>query len=76
MLWPEERVTVAQMIHSFTINGARANHLERTTGSIEIGRSADLVVLDTDLFEVEPTEIFDAHVLFTMGRGRVLHDAL
>ena len=76
VLWPEQRVTVAQMIRSFTINGAKANYLEKTTGSIEVGKSADLVVLDKNLFKVEPAELFDAHVLFTMGRGEVLHDAL
>ena len=76
VLWPEQRVTVAQMIRSFTINGAKASFLEKTAGSIEVGKSADLVVLDKNLFQVEPAEIFDAHVLFTMGRGQVLHDAL
>ena len=76
VLWPEERVSVAQMIRSFTINGAKANYLEKTTGSIEVGKSADLVVLDKNLLQVEPAELFEAHVLFTMGRGQVLHDGL
>ena len=76
VLWPEERVTVNQMIRSFTINGAKANFLEKKIGSIKVGKSADLIVLDTDLFKVEATELFDAHVLFTMGRGTVLFDTL
>jgi predicted amidohydrolase YtcJ len=76
VLWPEERVTLNQMIRSFTINGAKANFLEKRIGSIKVGKSADLIVLDTDLFKVEATELFDAHVLFTMGRGTVLYDTL
>ena len=34
-------------------------------------------MLDTNLFKVaDPTELFNAHVLFTMGEGKVLHDQL
>ena len=76
VLWPEERVTVKQMIRSFTINGARANFLEKRTGSIKVGKRADLVVLDTNLLKVEPTALFNAQVLFTMGEGKVLFDTL
>ncbi len=76
VLWPKERVTVEQMIRSFTIEGAKANYLDKQTGTIKVGKSADLVVLDTNLFDVAPTELFNAHVLFTMGNGQVLHDAL
>ena len=45
------------MIRSFTINGAYANFLEKETGSIEVGKKADLVVLDKNLFEIPVTEI-------------------
>ncbi len=57
ILWPEERVTLEQMIRSFTINGAYANFLEKETGSIEVGKKADLIVLDKNLFEIPVTEI-------------------
>jgi predicted amidohydrolase YtcJ len=76
VLWPEERVSVKQMIRSFTIAGARANFLEKRTGSIKVGKRADLVVLDTNLLKVKPTELFNAQVLFTMGEGKVLFDTL
>jgi len=76
VLWPQERVTVDQMIRSFTINGAKANFLEKKTGSIKVGKRADLVVLSANLFKVEPTELFNAQVLFTMGEGKVLFDTL
>ncbi len=69
ILWPEERVTLEQMIRSFTINGAYANFLEKETGSIEVGKKADLIVLDKNLFEIPVTEISKAKVLMTLFEG-------
>lgn len=70
VLWPEERVTLEQMIRSFTINGAYANFLERETGSIEVGKKADMIVLDKNLFEIPVTEIHKAKVLMTLFEGK------
>ena len=77
VLWPQERVTIRQMIRSFTIGGARANFLDKQTGTIKVGKRADLVVLNMNLFKVaRPTDLFKAHVRFTMGSGKVLYDTL
>ena len=70
VLWPEERVTLEQMIRSFTINGAYANFLEKETGSIEVGKKADLIVLDKNLFEIPVTDIHKAKVLMTLFEGK------
>ncbi len=70
VLWPEERATLEQMIASVTIFGAYANFLEKETGSIEPGKSADCVVLDRDLFRIAPDEIGKAKVVMTIFRGR------
>lgn len=70
ILWPEERVTLEQMIRSFTINGAYANFLEKETGSIEVGKKADIIVLDKNLFEIPVTEIHKAKVLMTLFEGK------
>lgn len=43
-------------------------------GSIEIGKQADMIVLDRNLFEIDPTEIRDTQVLTTMIGGRVVFD--
>jgi len=69
VLWPQECVTVAQMIDSFTIGGARAHGLETETGSLEPGKSADLIVLDTNILTAAPDEIGAAKVLLTVFRG-------
>jgi predicted amidohydrolase YtcJ len=70
VLWPEERATLDQMITSFTINGAYANFLENTTGSIEVGKMADLVVLDRNLFSIPVEEISTAKVISTFFAGK------
>ncbi len=70
VLWPEERVTVEQMMRSYTIEGAYSNFLEDETGSIELGKSADLVVVDTDITTCAPEEIGTSLVLMTMFEGR------
>lgn len=70
ILWPEERATLDQMIASFTINGAYANFLENTTGSIEVGKMADLIVLDQNLFFMAPDKISEAKVILTFFAGK------
>ena len=68
-LWPEEAVDVERLIAAFTINGARANFLEGETGSLEIGKSADLVVLSDDILALPPERIHEAEVRLTLFRG-------
>lgn len=61
------------MVQSFTINGAYALFAETITGSIEPGKSADLVVLDRNLLEVQSREISHASVLMTIFRGETVY---
>jgi predicted amidohydrolase YtcJ len=67
---PEERISLDSAIAAFTINAAFVNHHEKETGSIEVGKYADLVVIDRNLFELEPAEISAASVLLTLFEGR------
>jgi len=70
VLWPEERASLEEMITSFTINGAYANFVESQTGSLEVGKSADLVVVDRDLFSIPATDIQKAKVVLTLFGGK------
>ena len=72
---PDERVDLATMIAMYTINAAYQNHLERETGSIEVGKSADLIVLDRNLFEVPSREIHRVRVLRTLLEGETVYRA-
>jgi predicted amidohydrolase YtcJ len=73
VLWPREIATLEQMIASFTINGAYANFLEKVTGSIEIGKAADLIVLDENLFKIPANEISKAKVILTLSGGKEVY---
>ncbi|HEY9784599.1 MAG TPA: amidohydrolase [Candidatus Obscuribacterales bacterium] len=66
----EEQVDLAQILAAYTINGAYVNGQDKRTGSIEVGKAADLIVVDRNLFSIAPREIHKARVLFTLFNGR------
>jgi len=70
----DERVDLATMIEAYTINGAYQMGLEDEQGSIEVGKRADLVVLDRNLFELAPAEINEARVMMTIFDGRTVYE--
>jgi predicted amidohydrolase YtcJ len=72
---PDERIDLPEAIAAFTMGSAFVNHLDEVTGSIEVGKLADLVVLDRDLFEHPTSEICDARALLTMVGGRKVFEA-
>jgi predicted amidohydrolase YtcJ len=76
VLWPKEKATLEEMIATFTLNGAYANFLDKETGSLEVGKQADIVVLEKNLFEIAPTEIAQTKVLLTVVDGEVVFNDL
>jgi predicted amidohydrolase YtcJ len=70
---PRERITLEQAITAATRNAAYVNHLDDRTGSVEVGKLGDLVVLDHNLFEIEPAAISDARVVATIFDGQVVY---
>ncbi len=73
---PEEAITLAQALDAFTINAAYVNRLEKDTGSLEVGKRADLAVLDRNLFDIKPAELSDTKVLVTLFEGKPVHGDL
>jgi predicted amidohydrolase YtcJ len=69
-----ERVDLPTMIALYTINAAWALHQEKETGSIEVGKLADLVVLDRNLFEIPADGIHEARVLRTLLEGKTVYE--
>jgi len=67
---PQERLALPEILAAYTVGGAYAAFEEKETGSIEVGKAADLVVLDRNLFEIPPEEIHRSRVLLTMLEGR------
>jgi predicted amidohydrolase YtcJ len=66
---PEERLDLETSIAAFTIGSAFVNHLDRETGSIEVGKLADMAVIDRNLFAHPPGEIAEARCQMTFVEG-------
>ncbi len=73
---PHETIDLATALAAFTINSAFVNGIEKTTGSIEVGKLADLVVLDQNLFGIPADKISDTKVLLTLFGGQAVHGEL
>jgi len=71
---PAERITLEQAIHGFTLGSAYVNHLDDDTGSITVGKLADLAVVDRDLFAPDAGPIGDARVLATFVGGAAVFE--
>lgn len=70
-----EAITPAQALDSLTVNAAYTCFLEHETGSIAVGQSADLTVVDTDLLSLPGFETTRAAVCATFFRGRTVYDS-
>ncbi len=71
---PEQRITVAQAVHAYTVGAAFAEHQEKVKGSIEPGKLADLVALSDDIFSIAPEKIQNTKVDLTIFDGRVIYE--
>jgi predicted amidohydrolase YtcJ len=67
---PEQKISVAEAVHAFTMGSAYASFEEKLKGSIEPGKLADLAVLTDDIFEIDSVKIADTKVFLTIFDGR------
>ena len=72
---PHERISLEDAINGYTLGAAYAGRREKTEGSIEPGKVADLIVLSQDLFKIEPNQIANTEVLLTMVGGKVVYQS-
>ena len=72
---PEETVDLATIVAAYTTNGATLAHEESWRGSISVGKVADFVVLDRDIFAIPAADIHQAKVLWTFFEGRAVYRA-
>ncbi len=72
---PDQRLSLEQAIEGYTLGAAVAGHREKTEGSIEVGKLADLVILDRDLFKTPASESYRTEVQLTMVGGKVVYRA-
>lgn len=71
--YPSECVSVSDAIDAYTIESAYAEFMEDRKGRIKAGYYADLVLLDRDIFTVDPMEIKDIQPEMTMVGGKVVY---
>ena len=72
-LWPEQAVDLETALRIFTINGAVAGKQADRTGSIEVGKSADFIVLDRNIFQVPVEDISETKVVLTVVSGEEVY---
>ena len=72
---PEQRMTRLECVAGYTIHAAAAAWRSQDTGSLSIGKSADLIVLDRDIFTCDAHDISEAAVLLTVLAGRDVYRA-
>ncbi|MGH9514826.1 MAG: amidohydrolase [Terriglobales bacterium] len=71
---PSESISLEDAIKGYTINAAFAGHREKTEGSLEPGKLADLIILSQNIFDVDPHRLVDTKVTLTMVGGRVVYE--
>ena len=71
----DERIPLETAIDAYTINAAYAMKHDKITGSLEVGKRADLVVLDRDILTTAPETIQETKVLATYLDGRLVYSA-
>ena len=71
---PEERLDLIDALAAFTAGSAYVNHLDEDTGTLEVGKLADLAVLDRDLFDRGAGAIGDARVVGTFVEGVAVYE--
>jgi predicted amidohydrolase YtcJ len=71
---PDERMTRAEALRSYTLEAAYGAFREQELGSLEPGKLADITVLSKDILAVPDAEILKAEVLYTLVDGRIRHE--
>lgn len=73
--YSDQAMSVEQALQSFTINAAFAAHAETFSGSLDVGKQADFIVIDQDIFTIEPQNIWKTKILETWVAGNRVYQA-
>jgi predicted amidohydrolase YtcJ len=72
--FPEQKITLDEAIHAYTVGSASAEFAENVKGTLSPGKLADIVVLDRDIYATSPGELDKVSVVMTMVDGRVVFE--
>jgi predicted amidohydrolase YtcJ len=70
--YPDQRLTLPELLAGYTRNGAYAEFMEDKVGSLEGGKLADVIVLSQDLFQVPASSVSKTKVVLTVVGGKVV----
>jgi predicted amidohydrolase YtcJ len=71
---PQQKISVAEAVHAYTLGSAYASLEDGTKGSIEPGKLADLAVLSDDIFHIDSVEIQSTKVDLTIFDGKLIFE--
>ena len=71
---PEQKISVEEAVRAYTVGSAYAEFSEKEKGTITPGKLADLVIINSDIFQIDPKEIEKARVVMTIMDGRVVYE--
>ena len=71
---PDERMSLEEAFASFTVNAAFAGHQENLLGTLEVGKKADFIIIDRDIFKIPENELWQTQALETWVNGEKITD--
>ena len=72
---PDQRLSLEQAIEGYTLGAAYSVHREHEEGSIKPGKLADLIILNQNLFAIDPRKIAETQVLMTIVGGKIVYES-
>ena len=75
VLGEDERLTVAEAVRAVTLNAAYQYGIENKAGSLSVGKRADFVILDRDIYSIPADQLASARVLATYKNGACIYKA-
>jgi len=75
VIGPDQRITALEALKAITINAAYQYREEASKGTLEVGKLADLVILDKNPLTVDPMAIKDIKVVETIKEGKTIYKA-
>ncbi|MGZ4974595.1 MAG: amidohydrolase, partial [Limisphaerales bacterium] len=70
---PEQKITVEEAVRAYTLGSAYAEFQDKVKGTVTVGKYADLVMLDKNIFEINPNDIPTAKVAMTIVDGKIVY---
>jgi predicted amidohydrolase YtcJ len=72
---PSQRLSVADAVYGYTLGAAFAGRREKTEGSIEAGKLADIIILSQNVLDIDPRKISETKVTATIVGGRIVYQS-